>query len=53
MKLELGERFESCGQANMELFDDIDVFYNTLRRHSTLDQISPAEFKRRRLTTAA
>jgi len=53
VKHELGERFESCGQAKMELFDYIEVFYNQRRRHSTLGQISPAEFERRRLTPAA
>jgi len=47
LKSELGERFESCGTAKMELFDYIEVFYNQRRRHSTLGQISPAEFERR------
>ena len=53
VKLELGEHFESYGRAKMELFDYIEVFYNQRRRHSTLGQISPAEFERRRLTPAA
>lgn len=53
VKLELGEHFESCGQAKMELFDYIEVFYNQRRRHSTLGQISPVEFERRRLKPAA
>ena len=39
VKHELGERFESCGQAKMELFDYIEVFYNQRRRHSTLGQM--------------
>jgi transposase InsO family protein len=30
----------------MELFDDIEVFYNQKRRHSTLGKISPAAFER-------
>jgi putative transposase len=47
LKSELGERFSSCGEAKMELFDYIEVFYNQRRRHSTLGQISPAEFERR------
>jgi putative transposase len=47
LKSELGEHFESCGHAKMELFDYIEVFYNQRRRHSTLGQISPAEFERR------
>jgi len=53
VKHELGQRFNSCGEATMELFDYIEVFYNQRRRHSTLGQISPAEFERRRLTLAA
>jgi transposase InsO family protein len=33
--------------AKEALFDYIEVFYNQRRRHSTLGQISPAEFERR------
>jgi len=47
LKSELADRFDSCGEAKMELFDYIEVFYNQRRRHSTLGQISPAEFERR------
>jgi putative transposase len=47
LKSELREHFESCGEAKMELFDYIEVFYNQRRRHSTIGQISPAEFERR------
>jgi putative transposase len=47
LKSELGETFEGCGQAKMELFDYIELFYNQRRRHSTLGQISPAEYERR------
>jgi len=47
VKSELGERFESHGDAKMELFDYIEVFYNQRRRHSTIGQISPAEYERR------
>ena len=47
VKFELGERFESDGEAKTALFDYIEVFYNQRRRHSTLGQISPAEFERR------
>ena len=47
VKRELGERFDSHGDAKMELFDYIDVFYHQRRRHSTLGQISPAAFERR------
>ena len=53
VKSELGDRFDSCGEAKMELFDYIEVFYNQRRRHSTLGQISPAAFERARVTQAA
>lgn len=45
---ETADRFASCAEAKMELFDNIEVFYNQRRRHSTLGQISPAEFERRK-----
>lgn len=38
LKSELTERFESHGEAKMELFDYIEVFYNQKLRHSTLGQ---------------
>jgi putative transposase len=47
VKSELRDRFDSCGEAKMELFDYIEVFYNQRRRHSTLGQISPGEFEQR------
>jgi putative transposase len=47
VKSELGDQFASNGDAKMELFDYIEVFYNQRRRHSTLGQISPAAFERR------
>jgi putative transposase len=47
VKSELADRFASFGEAQMELFDYIEVFYNQRRRHSTLGQISPAVFERR------
>ena len=47
VKSELREHFDSNGEAKMELFDDLEVFYNQRRRHSTLGQISPAAFERR------
>jgi transposase InsO family protein len=48
VKSELGERFDSHGEAKMALFHYIEVFYNQRRRHSTLGQISPATFERRK-----
>jgi transposase InsO family protein len=50
---ELGDRFDSHGEAKMELFDYIEVFYNQRRRHSTLGQVSPAAFEKARATQAA
>jgi putative transposase len=52
VKIELADRFDSHGQAKRELFDYIEGFYNTRRRHSTLDYIGPAEFERRFRTRA-
>jgi putative transposase len=48
LKSETADRFASCGDAKMELFDYIEVFYNQRRRHSTLGHISPADFERRK-----
>ena len=47
VKSELADRFHTYGDAKMELFDYIEVFYNQRRRHSTLGQINPAAFERR------
>ena len=47
VKGELADRFPSVSEAKMEVFDYIEAFYNQRRRHSTLGQISPAEFERR------
>jgi putative transposase len=53
LKLELGDRFDSCGEAKMELFDYVEVFYNQRRRHSTIGQVSPAAFEKAWATQAA
>jgi len=50
---ELGDHFSSCGEAEMALFDYVEVFYNQRRRHSTLGQISPALFEQRAMMPAA
>jgi transposase InsO family protein len=44
-KAELGERFESYAAAKAEIFDYVEVFYNTTRMHSSLDFESPASFE--------
>jgi transposase InsO family protein len=46
LKTELADRFDSCGEAKMALFDYIEVFYNQRRRHSTIGYLSPAAFER-------
>ena len=46
LKSRVADRFDSC-EVKMELFDEIEVFYKQRPRHSTLGQISPAEFERR------
>ena len=46
LKTELADRFESCGEAKMQLFDYLEVFYNQRRRHSTIGYVSPAVFER-------
>jgi len=45
LKAELGERFETFGEAKEKLFEYIEVFYNQKRLHSSLDYMSPAEYE--------
>lgn len=40
-------RYSTRDEARADLFDYIEAFYNPQRRHSTLGQISPAEFEQR------
>ena len=49
MKLELltGRRYRTREEAKAAIFEWIEVFYNRLRRHSTIGNVSPAEFERR------
>jgi putative transposase len=49
LETELLERqaFATRHAARLALFDYIEAFYNTHRRHSSLGQLSPAEFERR------
>jgi putative transposase len=49
MKLELltGRRYRTREEAKAAIFEWIEVFYNRLRRHSTIGNLSPAEFERR------
>jgi transposase InsO family protein len=52
VKSELSDRFDSCGEGKMELFDYIEAFYNQRRRHSTIGQVSPAAFEKAWATQA-
>ena len=38
-------RFVNRGQAETEVFKYIEVFYNRVRRHSTLNYLSPVDFE--------
>ena len=40
-----GVRYESREQLRREVFEYIEIYYNTIRRHSTLGYISPAAFE--------
>jgi transposase InsO family protein len=46
-KSELGEHFESYGDAKEKAFDYIEVFYNQQRIHSSVGYLPPAEVERR------
>lgn len=47
LKCELGvEAFATRDQARAVLFEYLEVFYNRVRRHSSLGFLSPAEFER-------
>ena len=47
LKVELihGQRFDTRDQARREIFEYIEAYYNTVRRHSALGQVSPAAFE--------
>lgn len=40
-----GKDYATRSEARRDLFEYIEVFYNRKRRHSTLGQVSPAEFE--------
>ncbi len=40
-----GERFATREQAKASLFESIEVFFNRVRRHSSLGYMSPAEYE--------
>jgi transposase InsO family protein len=45
-ELTRGESFATRAEARAGLFEYIEVFYNRLRRHSSLGYLSPAEYER-------
>ena len=47
-KVELvhGERYATREEAKASIFEYIEVFYNRIRRHSTLGYLTPDEFER-------
>jgi len=47
VKSELGEWFESHGDAKARLFDYLEVFYYQQRRHSSAGRMSPAAYERK------
>jgi transposase InsO family protein len=47
------ERYETRAVATASLADYIDGFYNTVRRHSSSDYLSPIEFELKRFTKEA
>ncbi len=38
------QKYETREQATRSIFDYIEVFYNQIRRHQSLDHISPANY---------
>ena len=48
-----GGRFATRREAKLAVFDYLEAFYNPRRRHSSLGQISPAEFEARHTAQAA
>lgn len=48
LKRELGEKFKDLADAERQLFDYIESFYNGERSHSTLGYASPLEFEKAR-----
>jgi transposase InsO family protein len=47
------ERYHSRAQARQSIFEYIEVFYNRIRRHSSLGYLSPLEFENRSVEKAA
>ncbi len=48
LKVELiyTQKFHSIEDARSSIFEYIEIFYNRLRRHSSIGYVAPAEFER-------
>ena len=48
LKVELiyTQQFHSIEDARSSIFEYIEIFYNRLRRHSSIGYVAPAEFER-------
>ena len=51
LKTELGHSYESRSVARQEIFEYIEVFYNRVRRHSSLRYMSPLDYERHHMTS--
>ncbi len=40
------ERYTTRDEARASIFEYVEVFYNRVRRHSSLGYVAPAEFER-------
>ena len=47
------EKYRTRTEARQSIFEDIEVFYNRIRRHSSLGYLSPLEFENRMALKAA
>ncbi len=39
--------YRTRNEARADVFDYVEGFYNTIRRHSTIGYVSPVEFERK------
>lgn len=46
-----GVVFESIGDARTEIFEYIEMYYNPIRRHSSLGYMSPAAFENKEVSS--
>ena len=42
-----GQIYRTRDEARADVFDYVERFYNTIRRHSTIGYLSPAEFEKK------